>query len=64
MDELQVQQALAHIRPAMQADGGDIELVSVEDGFRDGIKPTRSAIHSTTDPWSSTAGVRALPNPS
>ena len=32
MDELQVQQALAHIRPAMQADGGDIELVSVEDG--------------------------------
>ncbi len=33
MDEVQVQQALDHIRPAMQADGGDIELVSVEDGL-------------------------------
>lgn len=33
MDEVQVQQVLDHIRTAMQADGGDIELVSVEDGM-------------------------------
>lgn len=33
MDE-QVKQALAKIRPALQADGGDIELVNVtEDGI-------------------------------
>ena len=28
----QVENALEKIRPALQADGGDIELVSVEDG--------------------------------
>jgi Fe-S cluster biogenesis protein NfuA len=27
-----VEQALAKIKPALQADGGDVELVSVEDG--------------------------------
>lgn len=27
-----VEKALENIRPALQADGGDIELVSVEDG--------------------------------
>lgn len=27
-----VEQALAQIRPALQADGGDVELVAVEDG--------------------------------
>lgn len=27
-----VERALASIRPALQADGGDIQLVSVEDG--------------------------------
>ena len=27
-----VEEALEHIRPALQADGGDIELVSVEGG--------------------------------
>lgn len=27
-----VEEALQHIRPALQADGGDIELVSVEGG--------------------------------
>jgi Fe-S cluster biogenesis protein NfuA len=29
----QVEQALGDIRPALQADGGDIELVDVEDGI-------------------------------
>jgi Fe-S cluster biogenesis protein NfuA len=28
----QVEAALADIRPALQADGGDVELVDVEDG--------------------------------
>ena len=28
----QVEQALGDIRPALQADGGDVELVGVEDG--------------------------------
>ena len=28
----QVEQALGDIRPALQADGGDIELVDVQDG--------------------------------
>lgn len=28
-----VEKALENIRPALQADGGDIELVSVEDGI-------------------------------
>ena len=28
----QVQAALSDIRPALQADGGDVELVDVEDG--------------------------------
>lgn len=28
----QVEQALARIRPALQADGGDVELVDVKDG--------------------------------
>jgi Fe-S cluster biogenesis protein NfuA len=27
-----VEQALAKIKPALQADGGDVELVAVEDG--------------------------------
>ena len=27
-----VEQALAKIRPALQADGGDVELISVENG--------------------------------
>lgn len=27
-----VEQALAQIKPALQADGGDVELVDVEDG--------------------------------
>lgn len=27
-----VEEALENIRPALQADGGDIELISVEDG--------------------------------
>lgn len=27
-----IEQALAKIRPALQADGGDVELVGVEDG--------------------------------
>ena len=27
-----VEEALEHIRPALQADGGDIELVSIEGG--------------------------------
>jgi len=27
-----IEEALKHIRPALQADGGDIELVSVEGG--------------------------------
>jgi Fe-S cluster biogenesis protein NfuA len=27
-----VEQALARIKPALQADGGDVELVAVEDG--------------------------------
>ncbi len=28
----QVEEALAKIRPALQADGGDVELVGVDDG--------------------------------
>jgi Fe-S cluster biogenesis protein NfuA len=28
-----VESALAHIRPMLQADGGDVELVAVEDGI-------------------------------
>ena len=28
-----VEQALAKIKPALQADGGDVELVAVEDGI-------------------------------
>ena len=28
----QVEQALGDIRPALQADGGDIELIDVKDG--------------------------------
>ena len=28
----QVQEALEKIRPALQADGGDVELIDVEDG--------------------------------
>jgi len=28
----QVEEALAKIRPALQADGGDVELVDVDDG--------------------------------
>ena len=27
-----IEEALKHIRPALQADGGDIELVSIEGG--------------------------------
>lgn len=27
-----IEEALKHIRPALQADGGDIELVSVQEG--------------------------------
>ena len=27
-----IEKALANIRPSLQADGGDIELVSIEDG--------------------------------
>ena len=29
---VQVAEALGRLRPAMQADGGDVELISVEDG--------------------------------
>ena len=28
-----VEEALNHIRPALQADGGDVELVDISDGF-------------------------------
>ena len=28
-----VEEALSHIRPALQADGGDVELVDVSDGI-------------------------------
>jgi Fe-S cluster biogenesis protein NfuA len=31
MDKAKVEEALRQIRPALQRDGGDIELVSVED---------------------------------
>lgn len=32
MDNTQVQQVIDKIRPSLQADGGDVELVEVEDG--------------------------------
>ena len=31
MDKAKVQEAIQQVRPALQRDGGDIELVSVED---------------------------------
>ena len=31
--ETQIQQAIDKIRPQLQADGGDVELVSVENGI-------------------------------
>ncbi len=31
MDKVKVEEALKQVRPALQRDGGDIELVSVED---------------------------------
>ncbi|MGM0452837.1 MAG: NifU family protein [Thermodesulfobacteriota bacterium] len=32
MDNTQVQQVIDKIRPSLQADGGDVELVEVEEG--------------------------------
>ncbi len=31
--EKRIEEALAYIRPYLQSDGGDVELVSVEDGI-------------------------------
>ncbi len=31
MDKVKVEEALKQVRPALQRDGGDIELVSIED---------------------------------
>ncbi|MFA4985219.1 MAG: NifU family protein [Candidatus Brocadiia bacterium] len=33
MDEEKIKQAIEEIKPALQADGGDIEYLGLEDGF-------------------------------